>query len=87
MNCDGLEHGFLFAAQIQILSLVLGVMFRAISTCHIKWTGFTVASGAKTGVAVLWVPWVFQRFLFLAFRKAEYFANSLNNYALWSKDP
>ena len=40
---------FLFAAQPQVLSQVLGVVYRAISTFLIKKTGFTVASGAKTG--------------------------------------
>ena len=48
---------FLFAARPQVPSKVLGVVYRAISTCLINKTGFTVASGAKTGVAmvVLWV--------------------------------
>ena len=44
---------FLFAAQPQILSQVLGVVYRAISTYLIKKTGFTVASGAKTGAVTL----------------------------------
>ena len=44
---------FLFAARPQVLSQVLGVVHRAISTCLIKKTGFTVASGAKTGAVTL----------------------------------
>ena len=44
---------FLFAAQPQALSQVLGVVYRAISTYLIKNTGFTVASGAKTGAVTL----------------------------------
>ena len=40
---------FLFAARPQVLSRVLGVVYRAISTYPIKKKGFTVASGAKTG--------------------------------------
>ena len=44
---------FLFAAQPQVLSQVLGVVYRAISTDLLKRTGFTVASGAKTGAATL----------------------------------
>ena len=44
---------FLFAAQPQVLSQVLGVVYRAISTYLIKKTGFTVASGAKTGAVTL----------------------------------
>ena len=39
---------FLFAAQPQVLSQVLGVVCRAISTDLLKRTGFTVASGART---------------------------------------
>ena len=35
---------FLFAAQPQVLSRVLGVVYRAISTCLIKNTGITVAT-------------------------------------------
>ena len=44
---------FLFAARPQVLSQVLGVVYRAISTYRIKKTGFTVASGAKTGAVTL----------------------------------
>ena len=44
---------FLFAAQPQVLSQVLGVVYRAISTNLIKKTGFTVASRAKTGAVTL----------------------------------
>ena len=44
---------FLFAAQPQALSQVLGVVYRAISTYLIKKIGFTVASGAKTGAVTL----------------------------------
>ena len=44
---------FLFAAQPQVLSQVLGVVYRAISTYLIKNTGFSVASGAKTGAVTL----------------------------------
>ena len=44
---------FLFAAQPQVLSQVLGVVYRAISTYLIKNTGFTVASGAKAGAVTL----------------------------------
>jgi hypothetical protein len=44
---------FLFAAQPQVLSQVLGVVYRAISTYLIKKTGFTVASGTKTGAVTL----------------------------------
>ena len=44
---------FLFAAQPQVLGQVLGVVYRAISTYLIKNTGFTVASGAKTGAVTL----------------------------------
>ncbi len=44
---------FLFAAQPQVLSQVLGVVYRAIATYLIKKTGFTVASGAKTGAVTL----------------------------------
>lgn len=44
---------FLFAAQPQVLSQVLGVVYRAISTYLIKQTGFTVTSGAKTGAVTL----------------------------------
>ena len=44
---------FLFAAQPQVLSEVLGVVYRAISTYLIKNTGFTVASGAKAGALTL----------------------------------
>ena len=44
---------FLFAARPQVLSQVPGVVYRAISTCLIKKTGFTVASGAKTGAVTL----------------------------------
>ena len=44
---------FLFAAQPQVLSQVLGVVYRAISTYLIKQTGFTVASGAKTAAVTL----------------------------------
>ena len=44
---------FLFAAQPQVLSQVLGVVYRAISTYLIKQSGFTVASGAKTGAVTL----------------------------------
>ena len=44
---------FLFAARPQVLSQVLGVVYRAISTYLIKKTGFTVASGAKTGAVTL----------------------------------
>ena len=44
---------FLFAARPQVLSQVLGVVYRAISTCLIKKTGFSVASGAKTGAVTL----------------------------------
>ena len=44
---------FLFAAKPQVLGQVLGVVYRAISTFHIKKTGFTVASGAKTGAVTL----------------------------------
>ena len=40
---------FLFAARPQVPSQVPGVVCRAISTRLIKKTGFTVASGAKTG--------------------------------------
>ena len=44
---------FLFAAQPQVLGRVLGVVYRAISTHLLKRTGFTVASGAKTGAVTL----------------------------------
>ena len=44
---------FLFAAQPQVLSGVLGVVYRAISTCLVRKSGFTVASGAKTGAIAL----------------------------------
>ena len=44
---------FLFAARPQVLSQVLGVVYRAISTYLIKKTGFTVASGARTGAVTL----------------------------------
>lgn len=44
---------FLFAAQPQVLSQVLGVVYRAISTYLIKKTGLTVASSAKTGAVTL----------------------------------
>ncbi len=44
---------FLFAAQPQVLSGVLGVVYRAISTCLVRKSGFTVASGAKTGAITL----------------------------------
>ena len=44
---------FLFAARPQVPSQVPGVVYRAISTCLIKKTGFTVASGAKTGAVTL----------------------------------
>ena len=44
---------FLFAARPQVVSQVLGVVYRAISTYLIKKTGFTVASGAKTGAVIL----------------------------------
>ena len=40
---------FLFAVRPQVVSQVLGVVYRAISTYLIKKTGFTVASGARTG--------------------------------------
>ena len=42
-----------FAAKPQLLSQVLGVVYRAISTDLLKRTGFTVASGAKTGAVTL----------------------------------
>ncbi len=38
---------FLFAARPQVVSQVLGVDYRAISTYLIKKTGFTDASGAS----------------------------------------
>jgi len=44
---------FLFTAQPQVLSQVLGVVYRAISPNLIKKTGFTVASGVKTGAVTL----------------------------------
>ncbi len=44
---------FLFAAQPKVLSQVPGVVYRAIATYLIKKTGFTVASGAKTGTVTL----------------------------------
>ncbi len=44
---------FLFAAEPQVLSQILGVVYRAISTYLIKKTGFTVAYGAKTGAVTL----------------------------------
>ena len=44
---------FLFAARPRVLSQVLGVVCGAISTCLTKKTGFTVASGAKTGAVTL----------------------------------
>ena len=44
---------FLFAAQPQVPSGVLGVVYRAISTCLVRKSGFTVASGAKTGAITL----------------------------------
>ena len=44
---------FLFAAQPRVLSQVLGVVYRAISTYLIKETRFTAASGAKTGAVTL----------------------------------
>ena len=44
---------FLFAAQPQVLSQVLGVVYRAISTYLTKMTGFTVASGARSGAVTL----------------------------------
>ena len=43
---------FPFAARPQVPSQVPGVVYRAISTCLIKKTGFTVAS-AKTGAVTL----------------------------------
>ena len=44
---------FLFAAQPQVLSGVLGVVYRAILTYLVRKSGFTVASGAKTGAITL----------------------------------
>ena len=44
---------FLFAAKPKVLSQVLGVVYRAISTFLIKRAGFAVASGAKTGAVTL----------------------------------
>jgi len=44
---------FLFAAQPQVLSQVLGVVYRAISAYLIKKVGFAVTSGAKTGAVTL----------------------------------
>ena len=44
---------FLFAAQPHALSQVLGVIYHAISTYLIQRTGFTVASGARTGTITL----------------------------------
>ena len=44
---------FLFAAQSQVLSQVLGVVYRAIWTCPIKNTGTTVASGAKPSASAV----------------------------------
>jgi hypothetical protein len=44
---------FLFAAQPQVLSQVLGVVYRAISTYLIRRNGFTIASGANTGAVTL----------------------------------
>jgi hypothetical protein len=44
---------FLFAAQPQVLTQVLGLVYRAISTYLIKETGLTVASSAKTGAVTL----------------------------------
>lgn len=44
---------FLFAAQPHVLSQVLGIVFRAISTFLIKKTGFSVASGTKSGAMTL----------------------------------
>ena len=38
---------FLFAVQPQVLSGVLGVVYRAISTCLVRKSGFAVASGAN----------------------------------------
>ena len=44
---------FLFAARPQVPSQVPGVVYRAISIYLIKKTGFTVASGARTGAVTL----------------------------------
>ena len=41
------------AAQPQVLSGVLGVVYRAISTYLVRKSGFTVAAGAKTGAITL----------------------------------
>ena len=44
---------FLFAAQPEVLSQVLEVVQRGISTLLIRHSGLTVASGAKTGSVTL----------------------------------
>lgn len=44
---------YLFAAQPDVLSRVLGVVYRAISTFLIKQTGCTVASGVRSGAVTL----------------------------------
>jgi ribosomal protein S27E len=44
---------FLLAAHPQVLSQVLAVVQRGISTCLIHRAGFTVASGARTGAVTL----------------------------------
>ena len=44
---------FLFAAQPGVMSKVLGIVYRVISTFLIKRAGFTVKSGAQTGSVTL----------------------------------
>jgi ribosomal protein S27E len=44
---------FLSTAKPQVLTQVLGVVVRAISTCLIEKAGFTVCSGAMTGAVTL----------------------------------
>jgi ribosomal protein S27E len=44
---------FLFAAQPSVMSKVLGIVYRVISTFLIKRAGFTVKSGAQTGSVTL----------------------------------
>ena len=44
---------YLFATHPALLARVLGIVARALSTSLIRWAGFTVGSGAQTGMVTL----------------------------------
>jgi hypothetical protein len=47
------QLGYLFATQPQVMSKVLGIVHRVISTFLIKLAGLTVKSGVQTGTVTL----------------------------------